>query len=57
MDTPGRRGDQIKEMDLKVHPGLKEPLKVLCSDPNTTIVVLSGTDRIVLDEVIYISLL
>jgi len=57
VDTPGRRGDQIKEMDLKVHPGLKEPLKVLCSDPNTTIVVLSGTDRSVLDEVIYISLL
>ena len=39
-------------MDLKVHPGLKEPLKVLCSDPNTTIVVLSGSDRNVLDEVI-----
>lgn len=50
VDTPGRRGDQIKEMDLKVHPGLKEPLKVLCSDPNTTIVVLSGSDRTVLDD-------
>lgn len=38
-------------MELKVHPGLKEPLKALCSDPKTTIVVLSGSDRTVLDEV------
>ncbi|GMY33479.1 alpha,alpha-trehalose-phosphate synthase [UDP-forming] 1-like [Fagus crenata] len=27
VDPPGSRGDQIKEMELKVHPGLKEPLK------------------------------
>lgn len=51
MDTPGRRGDQIKEMDLKLHPELKEPLRALCSDPKTTIVVLSGSDRKVLDDV------
>lgn len=44
------RGDQIKEMELKVHPGLKEPLKALCRDPKTTIVVLSGSDRKVLDD-------
>lgn len=50
-DTPGRRGDQIKEMELKLHPDLKGPLKTLCSDPNTTIVVLSGSDRTVLDDV------
>ncbi|GMY33548.1 alpha,alpha-trehalose-phosphate synthase [UDP-forming] 1-like [Fagus crenata] len=50
VDTPGSGGDQIKEMELKVHPGLKEPLKVLCSDPKTTIVVLSGNDRSVLDD-------
>ncbi|KAI3675049.1 hypothetical protein L1987_84631 [Smallanthus sonchifolius] len=51
VDTPDRRGgDQIREMDLKLHPDLKEPLKKLCSDPNTTIVVLSGSDRTVLDE-------
>ncbi|KAI3904358.1 hypothetical protein MKW92_024764 [Papaver armeniacum] len=51
VDTPGRRGgDQIKEMELKLHPDLKEPLRNLCSDPRTTIVVVSGSDRSVLDE-------
>ncbi|KAL9659361.1 hypothetical protein QQ045_024167 [Rhodiola kirilowii] len=51
VDSPGRRGgNQIKEMDLKLHPELKEPLLALCRDPNTTIVVLSGSDRTVLDE-------
>lgn len=50
VDTPGRRGDQIKEMDLKLHPELKEPLTALCSDSRTTVVVLSGSDRIVLDD-------
>ncbi|EXB54073.1 Alpha,alpha-trehalose-phosphate synthase [UDP-forming] 1 [Morus notabilis] len=50
VDTPGRRGDQIKEMDLKLHPELKEPLRALCNDPKTTIVVLSGSDRNVLDH-------
>ncbi|XP_073159454.1 alpha,alpha-trehalose-phosphate synthase [UDP-forming] 1 [Henckelia pumila] len=50
IDIPGRRGDQIKEMDLKLHPELKAPLTRLCSDPNTTIVVLSGSDRSVLDD-------
>ncbi|KAJ9560776.1 hypothetical protein OSB04_005936 [Centaurea solstitialis] len=43
-------GDQIREMDLKLHPELKEPLTRLCNDPKTTIVVLSGSDRAVLDE-------
>ncbi|KAJ9183043.1 hypothetical protein P3X46_006961 [Hevea brasiliensis] len=50
VDTLGRRGDQIKEMELKLHPELKETLVALCSDPKTTIVVLSGSDRNVLDE-------
>ncbi|KAF3442343.1 hypothetical protein FNV43_RR16259 [Rhamnella rubrinervis] len=50
VDTPGRRGDQIKEMELKLHLELKEPLRQLCNDPKTTIVVLSGSDRNVLDE-------
>ncbi|KAA8526734.1 hypothetical protein F0562_009037 [Nyssa sinensis] len=50
VDTPGRRGgDQIREMELKLHSELKEPLTALCTDPNTTIVVLSGSDRTVLD--------
>ncbi|GMH05570.1 hypothetical protein Nepgr_007410 [Nepenthes gracilis] len=51
VDTPGRRGgDQIKEMELKLHPEMKEPLIALCNDPKTTIVVLSGSDRSVLDD-------
>ncbi|KAG8386486.1 hypothetical protein BUALT_Bualt03G0153600 [Buddleja alternifolia] len=51
IDTPGRRGgDQIKEMELKLHPDLKRSLSMLCSDPNTTVVVLSGSDRSVLDD-------
>ncbi|XP_023765538.1 alpha,alpha-trehalose-phosphate synthase [UDP-forming] 1 [Lactuca sativa] len=51
VDSPDRRGgDQIREMDLKLHPDLKEPLTRLCSDPKTTVVVLSGSDRGVLDE-------
>nr|QTM07291.1 TPS3 [Paeonia ostii] len=49
-DNPGSRGDQIKEMELKLHPDLKEPLKMLCDDPKTTVVVLSGSDRSVLDD-------
>ncbi|KAK6134447.1 hypothetical protein DH2020_031812 [Rehmannia glutinosa] len=51
IDTPGGRGgDQIKEMELKLHPELKRPLTMLCNDPNTTILVLSGSDRSVLDD-------
>lgn len=38
-------------MELKLHPELKVPLKMLCNDPNTTIVVLSGSERSVLDDV------
>lgn len=52
VDTPDRRGgDQIREMDLKLHPELKESLHNLCNDPHTTVVVLSGSDRTVLDDV------
>ncbi|KAK0578314.1 hypothetical protein LWI29_008526 [Acer saccharum] len=49
-DSMERRGAQIREMELKLHPDLKEPLKKLCDDPLTTIVVLSGSDRSVLDD-------
>ncbi|XP_050370548.1 alpha,alpha-trehalose-phosphate synthase [UDP-forming] 1-like [Argentina anserina] len=48
-DTLGRGGGQIREMELKLHPDLKEPLKKLCNDSKTTIVVISGSDRNVLD--------
>ncbi|KAI5670720.1 hypothetical protein M9H77_11084 [Catharanthus roseus] len=50
LDTQGRRMDQFKEMELKLHPNLKEPLKKLCNDPNTIVIILSGSDRTVLDE-------
>lgn len=45
-----RKGDQLKEMELSVHPELKQPLTQLCNDPNTTVVVLSGSGRTLLDE-------
>ncbi|KAJ8532297.1 hypothetical protein K7X08_012220 [Anisodus acutangulus] len=51
VDIPGRRGgEQIKEMELKLHPELKESLISICNDPKTTVVVLSGSDRNVLDD-------
>ncbi|KAL8460773.1 hypothetical protein ACS0TY_031536 [Phlomoides rotata] len=50
VDTEGRGIDQFKEMEPKLHPGIKEPLKRLCDDPMTTIIVLSGSDRNTLDE-------
>ncbi|KAL1203079.1 putative alpha,alpha-trehalose-phosphate synthase [UDP-forming] 4 [Cardamine amara subsp. amara] len=42
-----RRGDG---MNLELHPQLKERLKALCSDPNTTVVVLSRSEKTVLDK-------
>uniref|UniRef100_A0A162B8C4 Uncharacterized protein n=1 Tax=Daucus carota subsp. sativus TaxID=79200 RepID=A0A162B8C4_DAUCS len=50
LDAHGIRIDQFKEMQLQLHPDLKDPLKKLCDDPRTTVVVLSGSDRSVLDE-------
>nr|CAB3464708.1 unnamed protein product [Digitaria exilis] len=51
VESSGRRGgDQIKEMELKLHPDLKGSLKALCEDEHTTVIVLSGSDRSVLDE-------
>ncbi|XP_041023753.1 alpha,alpha-trehalose-phosphate synthase [UDP-forming] 1-like isoform X3 [Juglans microcarpa x Juglans regia] len=49
VDALGRNG-QLKEIELKLHPYIKEPLKKLCDDPKTTIVVLSGSDRTILDD-------
>ncbi|VFQ79157.1 unnamed protein product [Cuscuta campestris] len=50
VDRPERRGrDQIKDMELKLHPSLNGPLAALCRDPKTTIVILSGSDRSDLD--------
>lgn len=45
------RRDQIKESKLGLHSGIKEPLATLCSDPNTDVVILSGSKRDTLEEV------
>ncbi|PWA98239.1 alpha,alpha-trehalose-phosphate synthase [Artemisia annua] len=50
VNAPDRRIDQFKEMELHLHPELKEPLKKLCDDPRTTVVVVSGSHQSVLDE-------
>ncbi|XP_020266273.1 alpha,alpha-trehalose-phosphate synthase [UDP-forming] 1 [Asparagus officinalis] len=51
VESSGRRGgDQIKEMELKLHHDLKGPLTTLCQDIKTTVIVLSGSDRSVLDD-------
>lgn len=44
----GQTGYQIEE---RMHPELKQPLKELCSDPKTTVIVLSGSNKTVLEEV------
>jgi trehalose 6-phosphate synthase/phosphatase len=52
VEPPRRRGpDQIKEMKLQLDPGLRDALTTLCSDTNTIIVILSGSERTLLDEV------
>ncbi|XWS15895.1 hypothetical protein CRYUN_Cryun34aG0041800 [Craigia yunnanensis] len=50
VDTLGRKGSQIKELEPKLRPDLQKPLEKLCDDPKTTIVVLSGSNRSVLDD-------
>ncbi|KAK1368857.1 Alpha,alpha-trehalose-phosphate synthase (UDP-forming) [Heracleum sosnowskyi] len=50
LDAHGRRIDQFAEMQHQLHPDIKDPLKKLCNDPRTTVVVLSGSDRSVLDK-------
>ena len=45
----GRRApDQLK---LRLHSHLHDVFGLLCSDPKTTIIILSGSERSVLDEV------
>lgn len=51
-EAPRRRGpDQIKEMKLKLHSAIASVLRRLASDPHTTIIIMSGSERAVLDEV------
>ncbi|CAN1230327.1 Alpha,alpha-trehalose-phosphate synthase [UDP-forming] 1 [Linum grandiflorum] len=50
VDSSGRRGGQIRELEPRLHPELKEILKKLCDEAKTTVIVLSGSDRSVLDN-------
>ncbi|CAM5999061.1 unnamed protein product [Sphagnum balticum] len=51
MEDPRRRGpDQITEMNLQLHPAMRDSLAILCADPNTILVILSGSERTILDE-------
>jgi trehalose 6-phosphate synthase/phosphatase len=45
------RLDQIRESKLGLHSSIKESLATLCSDPNTDVVILSGSKRDTLEEV------
>ncbi|VAH13537.1 unnamed protein product [Triticum turgidum subsp. durum] len=38
------------DIELKLNPELKQPLKTLCDNENTTVVVVSGYGRSILDE-------
>lgn len=50
VDNQGRRIDQFQGMEPKLHPELKGPLGKLCDDPKNIVIILSGSDRAVLDE-------
>ncbi|KAL3596608.1 hypothetical protein D5086_008245 [Populus alba] len=49
-NTQGVRGGHIRELQSRLHPEIKETLKKLCDDRGTNIVILSGSDRAVLDD-------
>ncbi|KAK9706884.1 hypothetical protein RND81_07G158400 [Saponaria officinalis] len=44
--TSGR----YKDTDLNLHPEMQETLRKISNDPNTTVLVMSGSDRDVLDN-------
>ncbi|KAJ6367916.1 hypothetical protein OIU78_000481 [Salix suchowensis] len=48
--TQGVRGGHIRELQSRLHLEIKETLKKLCDDQRTNIVILSGSDRAVLDD-------
>ncbi|KAB2065334.1 hypothetical protein ES319_A09G082800v1 [Gossypium barbadense] len=50
VDTLGRKDSQINEWEPKLRPDLQEPLRKLCDDPKTTVLILSGSARNVLDD-------
>ncbi|KAF3597595.1 hypothetical protein DY000_02027418 [Brassica cretica] len=51
LTKPNKNQERRDEgMNLELHPQLKERLKALCSDPKTTVVVLSRSEKSVLDQ-------
>ncbi|XP_074269762.1 alpha,alpha-trehalose-phosphate synthase [UDP-forming] 1-like isoform X2 [Silene latifolia] len=48
--TKGTACNQIKDMELNLHPELHDALRKISNDPNTTTLVMSGSVRDVLDE-------
>jgi trehalose 6-phosphate synthase/phosphatase len=46
-----QKTDQVRDMKLGLHTDIKEPLKTLCAEENTDVVILSGSERKILDEV------
>ncbi|MFS7957199.1 putative alpha,alpha-trehalose-phosphate synthase (UDP-forming) [Helianthus anomalus] len=42
--------DQVKETELNLHPELEQPLKRLCDDPTSTVVIISGSQHYVLEK-------
>uniref|UniRef100_A0A251UEA9 Putative trehalose-phosphatase/synthase 3 n=1 Tax=Helianthus annuus TaxID=4232 RepID=A0A251UEA9_HELAN len=42
--------DQVKQTELNLHPELEQPLKRLCDDPTSTVVIISGSQRCVLEK-------
>ncbi|KAK1692430.1 hypothetical protein QYE76_009127 [Lolium multiflorum] len=49
-DEPVQSCDQTEGIELKLNPGLKGPLETLCNNENTTVIVVSGYGRSVLDK-------
>ncbi|KAJ0550729.1 putative alpha,alpha-trehalose-phosphate synthase (UDP-forming) [Helianthus annuus] len=45
--------DQVKETELNLHPELEQPLKRLCDDPTSTVVIMSGSERCVLEKHVF----
>ncbi|KAL0659869.1 hypothetical protein Bca4012_080454 [Brassica carinata] len=51
LTKPNKNQERRDEgMNLELHPQLQERLKALCSDPKTTVVVLSRSEKSVLDQ-------
>uniref|UniRef100_A0A251UED3 Putative trehalose-phosphatase, HAD-like domain protein n=2 Tax=Helianthus annuus TaxID=4232 RepID=A0A251UED3_HELAN len=42
--------DQVKETELNLYPEIEQPLKRLCDDPTSTVVIISGSERCVLEK-------